>query len=474
MTLSERRKYELNYVLYIGSSSFYLSSRSVLGATLVMLTVNENAFRDHLFEHHKEDIASLIVGRREPIQWEGEAFPPIHFLLQRRAEKKINEILEQLESLVLIAKELRLERSALHPTRVDLFGNSENTGITIIELKKSEQTERQSFTELLAYSNHFCSIFPGLTESAITLVLVAPMDTRTVKDAYVQELVSNQKNIVALIPHEVDGKFTLEVFYPDESYYRWFENNIINDHSMTCVSISFPLLKGWIDSDFGLETRTPPQYTIDALNTVSNAIALELEAAGFHAIVYATQKWGEIAQLFPYPNTFVVSAMNPFSSARTAVHEGAVYGKSEGERIEQVQAVYDQITDAGKEWYWVEMMESDFQGRLIRTVRDQFELCFLNDSAQISYEIGLPDWYGLKTSFVDAVSTHNLNIYSTGLLRKIYLAYVEYVFDKGEDEIYYYDDIPKYSYQMLTPFLAVWKIFKSLGFDTLEEQEIAD
>lgn len=435
-----------------------------------MLTLKENDFRDYLFEHHKEDLASLIVSKRNSVEWKSECFPPIHFLLQQRAEKKINEILEQLECLVLTAKELRLERNALHPTRIDLFGNSDSTGITIIELKKSDQTERQAFTELLAYSNYFCSIFPGLTESAITSVLVAPMMTRTVKDAYVQEVVFNNENLVALIPHEKEGKFTLEVFYPDESYYLWFENNILNDHSMTCVVISFPLLKGWIDSDISTEGRTPPQYTIDALNTVSNAIAHKLEAEGFHAIVYASQKWGEIASLLPYPNSIVVAAMTPFSSTRTSVHEGEIYGRSAHGRLEQIQSIYDQMTEKGKELFWVETMESNFQGRLIRTVRDQFEHCFLNGSARVKYEISCPDWYGLKTSFIAAVSTHNLNTYSTGLLREIYLEYVKHVFGKGEDSIYYNDDIPKYSYQMLNPFLPVWEIFRGLGFEGQHEE----
>ncbi len=428
-----------------------------------MLTLKENEFRDYLFENHKEDLASLIVGRREPVQWGGDSFPPIHFLLQRRAERKINNVLEQLECLVLTAKELRLERSTPHPTRIDLFGNSESAGITIIELKKSAQTERQSFTELLAYSNHFCSIFPGLTESAITSVLVAPMETRTAKDAYVQELISNNKNIVALIPHENDGCFTLTAYYPNSAYYRWFENNTLNDHSMTCVVISFPLLKGWIDSDAESQSGAPPQYSIDALNTVAKTIAHKLEAEGFHTIVYASQKWGEMANLFPYPNSIVISAMNPFSSARTSVHKGVVYGRSEDGRLEQVQSIYDQMTAEGKSLFWIESLESGFQGKLIRTVCDQFELCFLNDSARINYEISIPDWYGLKTSFVDAVFTHNLDIHSTGLLREIYLEYVKYVFESGEHST-------KYSYQMLTPFLAVWEIFRGLGSDGKHEE----
>jgi hypothetical protein len=101
-----------------------------------MISISENQFRDYLFEHHKENLSKLIIGRKNSVEWTEEGFPSIKFLLQRRAEQKINEILDSLAGLVLTAKELRLERNTLHPTRVDLFGNSESTGITIIEIKK--------------------------------------------------------------------------------------------------------------------------------------------------------------------------------------------------------------------------------------------------------------------------------------------------------------------------------------------------
>lgn len=437
-----------------------------------MISISENQFRDHLFKHHKENLSKLITGRRDPIKWTKDGFPSIQFLLQLRAEKKINEILDNLKELVLTAKELRLERNTPHPTRVDLFGNSASTGITIIELKKSEQTERQAFTELLAYSNHFCSIFPGLKESSITSILVAPMETRTAKDGYVQELVSNSKNILALIPHQNGNDFILEVFYPDSSYYAHFENNILNDASMSCVALEFPLIDGWIDSDLKSEDRQLPDYTKEALNTIANSIAQRLESEGFHSLIYANQKWGEIATLLPNPNVIVVAAMNPFSSYRTAIHEGQIYGNSDEGRISQVQAIYDQLTDDGKEYYWVDTMESHFHNNLIKSVKEQFEHCFQNEKQEsIDFEISCPDWRGLKTSFLDAVSTHNLDIYSTGLLREIYIEYMSHVFKKGIDEIFYYDDLPKYGYNMLTPFLAVWEIFSGLGYKEEDESE---
>jgi len=48
----------------------------------------ENEFRDHLFENHKDSIASLIVGRRDPISWLGDDFPPLSFLLQQITDKE--------------------------------------------------------------------------------------------------------------------------------------------------------------------------------------------------------------------------------------------------------------------------------------------------------------------------------------------------------------------------------------------------
>lgn len=434
-----------------------------------MLKIGENAFRDHLFEHHKDDLASLIVGRREPVAWaDGETFPPIRFLLQQRAERAINEMLDNLVTVVLTAKELRLERGEVNATRVDLFGTGEETGITLIELKKSGQTERQAFTELLAYANHFCSIFPGLTESAITTVLVAPMETRTVRDAYAQELVGNRKNIVALIPHEDEvGAFTLGVYYPDASYYEWIENNVMNDHSMTCVTLSFPIIQGWIDSD--VETNgSIPSHSKSALNTVANSIAHHLEANGFHALVYANQKWGNFP--FPYLNCIVAVAMNPFSSARTAVDDGVIFGRSASGRLEQVQAIFDQLTDDGRDLHWLEAMEGDFQGRLIRAVTEQFDLCFLSQKMTIDREIGLPDWYGLKVGIVDAVCTHNLNVYTTGLIREIYQEYQEHVYGQGYDTIHGADDLHMFLYGRLHPFFDVWQILSGLGYEPEEDR----
>lgn len=426
------------------------------------MELSENEFRDYLFEKHNDSISELIHGKRDPVEWKGEGFPPISILLQQIVERNINEIIDGLESLILSARELRLEKVGDTTTRIDLLGNSECIGLAIIELKKSKQTERQAFTELLAYANHFCSIFPGLTEHAINTILIAPMETRTVRDAFVQEVLGNNKSSAALIPSDENGKIKLTVYYPEESYYRWFENNLLDDRSMYTVAIAFQELKGWIDTDRD-NNQEIPDYSRKALNTVSNAISHRLEAEGFHSIVYATQQWGEIGQLFPYPNVIYAVFVNPFASFRNSCHEGKIYGETKEGRVSEIQSIYDQIDESERD-FWLESLESNFHGFAIRIVKEEFDKCFLNTgSSEVDSEISLPDWYGVKTSMINSVFTHNLDIYQTGLLRKIYSNYVNYIYSINLDEIYYSDDLPMYSYDTLRSFLPVWEILRGLG-----------
>lgn len=378
------------------------------------MQLSENEFRDYLFNNHRNSISDLIYGKREPVEWRGDGFPPISILLQQIVERTINDIIDGLESLILSAEELRLEKTGDSTTRIDLFGNSECIGLVIIELKKSKQTERQAFTELLAYVNHFCSIFPGLTEYAINTILIAPMETRTVRDAFVQAVLGNNKLSVALIPTDDKGRIKLTVYYPDESYYQWFENNLLDDRSMYTVAVAFQEIKGWIDTDKNNNQKIS-DYSKDALNTISNSISHRLEAEGFHSIVYATQQWGEIGQLFPCPNVIYAVFINPFAAFRNSSHKDQIYGETKEGRVSEIQSIYDQL-DESERMFWLQSMESNFHGLAIRIIKEQFDKCFLNtDESEVRLEISVPDWYSVKTNMINSVFTHNLDVFQTGL-----------------------------------------------------------
>jgi hypothetical protein len=427
------------------------------------MNFTENEFRDYLFENYRNSISDLIIGRRDPVSWTGDDFPPLSFLLQQISEQKINKIIDGLASLTIAAKELRLERGSDTTTRIDLFGDSEANGLTIIELKKSKQTERQAYTELLAYANHFCCIFPGLSEVAINSILIAPMESRTVRDAFLQELLINNKSTAALIPKQENDIITLTVYYPKPSYYKWFENNLFDDNSLINTVIAFPLIDGWIDSDLKSDDTEIPSYSREALNTISSTISQRLESEGIHSIVYASQQWGEIAQHFPHPNRIFSIVINPFSSLRTKFVDGEAHGSSSLERLKEVQGIYNQLSEDQKE-YWLDNLESSFHSLVVEIINDEFKKCFRQkDNLSIKSEISLPNWHFIKLDMLESVFTHNLDIFQSGLLRKVYMKYIDHMYNAKLDMFFYGEDLPRFSYDSLRNFLAVWEILQGLG-----------
>ncbi|XDD53031.1 hypothetical protein AB3N62_11105 [Leptospira sp. WS4.C2] len=430
--------------------------------------MTENEFRDILFEQHKEDFESLIVGQKNPTKWKESTFPPLHILLRQIVEEKINETIESLQGFRLQAKELRLERDDMSTTRIDLLGSSDTSGLTIIELKKNNQTERQAFTELLAYSNHLCNIFPGLTESNTTSILIAPLESRTIKDAYMQEILFNKKNILALIPEIIENKIHLKVYYPADQYYKWFENNLFSDESMTTVALSFPYIEGFIDSDTNTPNRSVPGYSKSALNGISQYISKKFESLNINSMVYSSQVWGELSDLFPYPNTIYVVAINPFSSFRTSIDNEYIYGDSQDDRLHSVKRIYEQIENTDKE-FWLENFNLSFQNYIIKIARKELDFCFTNTNAEkIKIEMSNPLWRGIKETMIESVFRHNLQIYSTGIIREIFHKYIQFIYYNRFDEIYYSDDLPKYAYKTFYSPYAVWEIIRGLGVGTEE------
>lgn len=433
--------------------------------------MTENEMRDLLFDHHRSDIHSLIVETRQPVALPPDSFPSIAQLLQHRTETKINKMIENLETLQLDGKEVRLVRHNDSTTRVDLLGSIADSGdLVIIELKKSDQTERQAFTELLGYANHFCTLFPPLSESSLQTILIAPMEGRGVRDALAQELIINDKNTLAFIP-KIDGeKIRLKAYYPSDLYYRWVENNILADSSMTVVTASFPLIDGWIDA--GEPGGAPPHYTQEAFKTMTSLIAQRLEADGLHGLVYARQYWAEACPAFPYPNTLVLCVVNPFNPLRASSSDGTVFGASDQSRLDAVQAIVDQVADNE---YWLESLHSAFMGQAIRIMQDAFQQFFISENGvAIRPEISVPDWLGFKTSMIEAVICHNMHIKLSGLLRTIFTDYMAHCYRTGMDDFYFSDDLPKFGYMAHDHFLAAWEILSGLSWTEIDERDEAD
>ena len=429
--------------------------------------MDETEFRDLLFREHRETLFDLInIDVQQPVQIKGEMLK-IAELLKSRTENMLNSRIERLQELILDGKEIRLAREGDSTTRVDLLGHLEEDGdLVIIELKKSYQTERQAFNELLAYANHFCTLFPFLTESSFTSMLIAPMEGRGVRDAFAQELIINEKNIIALQPEFTGDGVLLSPYYPSDLHYRWIENHLLSDEGFIVITASFALIDGWIDSG-PADASEPPQYSKDAFHTITRVVAQKAEKLRLSGFVYARQRWKEIGQLFPNQNTIVLCLFDPFSLVEADVEEGQVFGRAPESRKNDLQSLIDQIQDADA---WLYGLSSSFLGQGIRVIQEVFEELFgQKNGVTQSLEIELPHWRYFKENAIEAVFCHNMAINTFGLVQVLVGEYFQRCYGTGFDEIHYADDLPKFPYQVKNDFLAVWKIIS--GISQMEESE---
>lgn len=237
-------------------------------------------------------------------------------------------------------------------TRIDLLGEDEGTsGLYLVELKVSQATERQGFTELLGYANHFCTLFPLLNENQLNSIFITPMKGRIVRDAYTQELIVNRKNVLSLVPEDYNYKdnngnqvsgVRLKVHYPDDTYFQYYENTLFSDSSFCTLVCSFPDLPDWIDSNE--VNNSPNSYTKDAFSQITSHLAERLESKGYSAMVFGRQRWQEIynGMGFEYNNSIIINAINPYKASQLDV---TTYGLDRNRNIVEVDGGWTGISD---------------------------------------------------------------------------------------------------------------------------------
>lgn len=441
------------------------------------MKIHENALRDIIYKEYKNNFYEKIVGVKDSNKIEIEDLYDFPSLLKKQTEEKINNLVSNLEDIEFIGREIRLKKENASTTRIDLVAMTLDNGPAIVELKKSTQTEREAFTELLAYSNYFCSLFPGATEStSVVSILIAPMETRIVQDAYFQELMLNNKNIIALIPeaNEDETTFKFKVYYPPDNCYITFSNSMFHDDSIRVATLAFELVDGWIDAYEGEDGDN--LYVKDAFDAISSNIALELESHGYHAFVYGSQRWKEHHPIFQLPNVIYVVALNPFAND---IHGQYLWSEEREERLSSFikqldykpDSLFDDIEVANTEFF--EKSDSGFDTRLWAIISNAFENSFLSKHKRVSKEYASLPWSSYKHTMLESVPFNHFDIYQTGIFRKTILEYVQQMYKLGEDSELYSDDLPMFAYDSYRKFLFNWLLIEGFGHKS-EEQELND
>jgi hypothetical protein len=324
---------------------------------------------------------------------------------------------------------------------LDLLGEHED-GLFILELKVERSAERNAFSELLAYSNYIAGIFPLSGHKDITNVLVANLDNKITRQAYLYDLLINDRNVIVYKPIFSDGtlqSLKLQLHLPSDEDFLHLTNDLLSHDAMSCVVASFDDLKGWFDSE---EVQGSLQrHTQKHLSGLSAYTAQLMESENLHGFCFVRKPWREIPLY--HRNSLIICALNPFQLAAE----------------DRANAVLEQIGEEGRSSFF-ESPLFGFHGRLLRLARRAVKDCLTHDYA---CELETPNWNAMVVSAQEVVFTHNFAFWPTGVLREAYTYYLNrsYAMEAQGGSV---EDHSVLKINEITNWSGAWEFMEMCGF----------
>jgi hypothetical protein len=381
-----------------------------------------------------------------PILSEGQdARQQEEFELWRVIKERVLEKLFRLHTNLcdgeFIGSKVKLPIDKTTPMELDLLGQHEG-GLFILELKVDRAAERNAFSELFAYSNFVAQMFGMSGPKDITNVLVANMDAKITREAYLYDLLISDREIIVYRPTFPKGdleSLRLQLHIPADEDFQHLTNRLLAHDVMTCVVASFDDLSGWFDNtetDGGLN-----RYTKDHLGALSSYTAQLMEAEHFHGFCYVRKHWQELP--FSKRSSLILCAVNPF---RIVDHVLAA-------------PLLDQLSSEHQETIF-EFPDFAFQDRLLVLARQAIEDCLPQG---YRFERETPLWSAIVNSMIETALVHNFGFHPTGLFREAYVAYVNLQYaEEAEGNVA--GDLSTMKVIEITNWLRAWMFMEGCGF----------
>jgi len=395
---------------------------------------SEKEIQNHIW-NNRDNFGNFLV---DPIGLEETTFNndlsdvTAQALVKNRIMKKLSEFHAKLFSLELIGCEVPLEQDSNSTIRADFLATFPgDTGIGIIELKKSSQTERQAFTELLAYSNHLTTLFPGMSREDSVYVLISPMTTRIARDAVIQTLTFDNRIIIPLIPifenpNDINT-LKLELWVPTDKELATFSNVAFREDNFSVCKIVWKYSEGWWDAPRG---ENPSSGLVERLNSVSAIAAQHMEEAGIHGFTYCSQLWSELEPVLPYTNALVLIGLNPYAvgGMQFLSNENDTCDDelpSPQEYLPNISEIIPGLNKSARtiheDTHHLEDLHSVWDSQLFRIGKSVVDSATkITSGHSLHTDYGFMDWHTYQRQFTEDVSCHNFLVRSTGLVRQLY------------------------------------------------------
>ncbi len=167
---------------------------------------------DEVHAHiYAKGIEALIVDSKElddalsvamPVD-EGDGQEGGEFAFWKIIKQRVLERIQRIHCSVrhgrFIGSKVKLPIDRSRPMELDLLG-AHDDGIFVLELKVDRSSERNAFSELLAYSHYIAQMFAMSGPEDITNVLVAPMDVKITRQAFLYDLIVTNRNVIVYNP----------------------------------------------------------------------------------------------------------------------------------------------------------------------------------------------------------------------------------------------------------------------------------
>lgn len=371
--------------------------------------------------------------------WEESEFE-LWKIIKQRVLERINRIHNSVRYGTFIGSKIKLPTDNTRAMELDLLGEHED-GLFILELKVDKSSERNAFSELLAYSNYIAQMFAMSGPQDITNVLVAPMYVKITRHAFLYDLLIANRNVITYKPVLADGtleSLKLHVYVPSDEDFRYFANRLLSHDAMACVVASFDDLDEWYDSrevNSGVN-----DYTKSHLDGLSSYAAQLMEAEQLHGFTFIRKPWAEIPR--HYRNSLVICAINPFFVA-DSTRANAVTKQLDKEHVSS----------------FFEMPSFAFDGRLLRLAKKAISGSLAHGQR---CELETPLWAAMVNSSQEVVFTHNFGFRPTGVLREAYVAYLDQLYERdaaGEGE-----DVSRIKILEVKNWMRAWMFMEMCGF----------
>lgn len=390
---------------------------------------SEKAIQQYIWEHKEEFWNMVEIGSipllPEKKAWEYEPWELIYYHIISEYFQNV----EYLKGLNLFGCEVGLPKEGESTIRTDLLGCLEGVnGFVVCELKVNRQPERQSYTELFAYSNVVRSKIAPMGRQDIFYLLISPMEERIVREATICNLIYERNRIVAFIPkwNEVKQELKLELWVPELNDFKTFTKTAFAFKNLDVFKVTWRWPGKWSPIKKG---ANPNKQMIHQLNQVSSYAVQIMEARGINGFVYCSQLYPEWRDAGYIENGLVICGINPFKAAKTKLlyEYGATLKEAADAEVESVSLLNlfphlqkHCLAPNEEENYW-EWMSNNWSSALhgiAFEVRKRLTSSFHAEPMLTDHDCFT--WYSFLNNSIEDEDCWNYDIRLTGLLREFY------------------------------------------------------